>query len=73
MTRAFLKLSVGMLVVFGLAGTARIMCAEQTYGSTATAEDPDHGGGRRTSVEVLDWNQVFIDTLIATNTANSSS
>ena len=23
--------------------------------------------------EVLDWNQIFIDTLIATNTANSSS
>ena len=23
--------------------------------------------------EVLEWNQIFIDTLIATNTANSSS
>ena len=28
--------------------------------------------GSRTS-EVLEWNQIFIDTLIATNTANSSS
>ena len=27
----------------------------------------------RTASEVLDWNQIFIDTLIATNTANSSS
>jgi hypothetical protein len=26
-----------------------------------------------TSNQVLEWNQVFIDTLIATNTANSSS
>ena len=23
--------------------------------------------------QVLDWNQIFVDTLIATNTANSSS
>ena len=30
-------------------------------------------GRRRTGPEVLEWNQIFIDTLIATNTANSSS
>ena len=29
--------------------------------------------GRRPQTEVLEWNQIFIDTLIATNTANSSS
>ena len=27
----------------------------------------------RDASEVLEWNQIFIDTLIATNTANSSS
>ena len=32
--------------------------------SSASADDPD---------QVLEWNQIFIDTLIATNTANSSS
>src|SRR3954454_19329267 len=73
MTRTFLGLTVGVIVMLGLAATARTICAEQTQGSTATAEDRDHREGRRTDVEVLDWNQIFIDTLIATNTANSSS
>jgi len=62
-----------VIVMLGLAGTARTICAEQADGSTATAEDSDRRGGRRTGLEVLDWNQVFIDTLTATNTANSSS
>src|SRR4051812_12866371 len=73
MTRTFLGLTVGVVVILGLAATARTICAEQTQDSTATAEDPDHREGRRTDLEVLDWNQIFIDTLIATNTANSSS
>ena len=73
MTRTFLTLTVGVMVVFGLAGTARITCAEPTHDSTAAAEDPDRGGGRGMGLEVLEWNQIFIDTLIATNTANSSS
>ena len=30
-------------------------------------------GGTETPNQVLEWNQIFIDTLIATNTANSSS
>jgi hypothetical protein len=71
MTGTFLKLTVGVMVVFGLAGTART--AEPTHDSTAAAEDPDRGGGRRVGLEVLEWNQIFVDTLIATNTANSSS
>ena len=71
MTRTFLTLTVGVMAVFGLAGTARITCAEQTQDSTAAAEVPDRGRGM--GLEVLEWNQIFIDTLIATNTANSSS
>ncbi len=73
MTRTLLTLTVGVMAVFGLAGTARSTCAEQTHDSTAAAEDPDRGGGRGMGLEVLEWNQIFIDTLIATNTANSSS
>jgi hypothetical protein len=38
----------------------------------ATAERPSEETGRPVN-QVLEWNQVFIDTLIATNTANSSS
>jgi hypothetical protein len=38
--------------------------------------DTANAGGTRTprpGSEVLEWNQIFIDTLVATNTANSSS
>jgi len=73
MTGTFLKLTVGVMVVFGLAGTARTTCAEPTHDSSAAAENPDREGGRRVGLEVLEWNQIFVDTLIATNTANSSS
>ncbi len=38
-----------------------------------TVLSPAAQGGQESSSEVLDWNQIFIDTLIATNTANSSS
>ena len=41
-------------------------------GRPGPAEDADRTE-RRPASEVLDWNQIFIDTLIATNTANSSS
>jgi hypothetical protein len=71
MTRRSLTLAVGVIVTLGLAGVERIACAEQTQGSTATAENHDRMA--RTGLEVLEWNQIFIDTLIATNTANSSS
>ena len=57
MTRTSRNLTVGLIVAVGLAG----------IGWTASADQ------RRTASEVLEWNQIFIDTLIATNTANSSS
>ena len=48
--------------------------------SCGSGRTAGHGGSRRSrwktrksASEVLDWNQIFIDTLIATNTANSSS
>jgi len=49
-----------------IAGSAAIASdrVESTRISQASEEHPD---------QVLEWNQVFIDTLIATNTANSSS
>jgi membrane-associated phospholipid phosphatase len=54
-----LKLAVGVIVVLGLSGIGRTACTED---------------GRRTGgLEVLEWNQIFIDTLVATNTANSAS
>jgi len=57
MTRTVRKATVGLLLIFGLADVARSACGQ-------TQPLPS---------EVLDWNQIFIDTLIATNTANSSS
>ena len=57
MTRTSRNLTVGLIVAVGLAG----------IGWTASADQ------QRTASEVLEWNQIFIDTLIATNTANSSS
>ena len=47
-------------------GLALLMSAP--IGSTALAADESASGN-----EVLNWNQIFIDTLIATSTANSSS
>jgi hypothetical protein len=41
------------------------------YDVVGGANSASHASG--TSNQVLEWNQVFIDTLIATNTANSSS
>jgi hypothetical protein len=55
MTRTCRTLTVGLIVLLGVAGR----------GQPAVADQPVS--------QVLEWNQVFIDTLIATNTANSSS
>jgi hypothetical protein len=41
-------------------------------GSVDDAEPGTDAPGERPN-QVLDWNQIFVDTLIATNTANSSS
>src|SRR3954470_15316432 len=57
MTRTLRSLTVGVIVTFALAG----------IGWTASAEQA------QSRQEVLDWNQIFIDTLIATNTPNSVS
>src|SRR5439155_4339067 len=48
---------VGLIVTLALAGIERCASADQS----------------QTPTQVLEWNQIFIDTLIATNTANSSS
>jgi hypothetical protein len=46
-------------------GTARAMPRHRaTLSNNVEEQHPD---------QVLEWNQIFIDTLIATNTANSSS
>jgi hypothetical protein len=42
------------------------MLGQAGIGPTASADEPP-------ASQVLEWNQIFIDTLIATNTANSSS
>src|SRR6187200_923706 len=50
-----------LLVVVAMAAVVGLLW---TPASSAEVENPD---------QVLEWNQIFIDTLIATNTANASS
>ena len=57
MTRTSQRMTIGLMVTLGLAG----------IGWTASART------ERVATEVLDWNQIFVDTLIATNTANAAS
>src|SRR6202035_2307890 len=74
MTRTSRNVMVGLIVTVGLVGirwTGVILRAQDH--AQVPAENPDRTGRRGTASEVLDWNQIFIDTLIATNTANSSS
>ena len=52
---------VAFLVAFSVLGLAPVDTALRSSESSASAN------------QVLEWNQVFIDTLVATNTANSSS
>jgi hypothetical protein len=59
MTKASRR-STGLIVTIALA----------CMGWTTSA---DHRRSPTPASEVLDWNQIFIDTLIATNTANSAS
>ena len=83
MTRTSRDLTIGWIVTVGLAGIGGPASADQVQSSTVIeqdqdpaqlrAESADHSRRRRIAPEVLDWNQIFIDTLIATNTANSSS
>ena len=67
MARTSRNLAVSVIVAVGLAGVARTACARQTDPSEVTPQVQNRAS------DVLDWNQIFIDTLIATNTANSSS
>ena len=57
MTRTSQRMTIGLMLTLGLAG----------IGWTASART------ERVAREVLDWNQIFVDTLIATNTANAAS
>lgn len=52
---------VALLVASGLLGFAPVHAARTSSGSSGPVD------------QVLEWNQVFIDTLVATSTANSSS
>src|SRR5262245_31467473 len=55
------QLSKRLVAAIAMATAASLALAPRSSGST---DNPD---------QVLEWNQIFIDTLIATNTANSSS
>src|SRR5947207_15851210 len=57
MMRTSRNLTVGLIVTLALAGIERRASADQS----------------QTPTQVVEWNQIFIDTLIATNTANASS
>jgi hypothetical protein len=54
-------IGVAFLVALGVLGSSPVETAHESSQSAASIN------------QVLEWNQVFIDTLIATNTANSSS
>ena len=82
MMRTSRNVMVGLLVTVGLAGVGWTVSADPAQSSSGILQAQAHAlasvenadpSGRRTGSEVLDWNQIFIDTLIATNTANSSS
>jgi len=51
-----------------LAGIATIMAMAAALGLASASQDSASG-----SNQVLEWNQIFVDTLVATNTPNSSS
>jgi hypothetical protein len=83
MMRIFRNVTAGLAVAVGLAGIGWTALAQPAQISTVIVQAHDNAQVRvetldrtrtgRTPSEVLDWNQIFIDTLIATNTANSSS
>ena len=83
MMKTLRNVMAGFTVTVGLAGIGWTAFAHPAQSSTVIVQNQDraqvpaatldHTRTRRTASEVLDWNQIFIDTLIATNTANSSS
>jgi hypothetical protein len=68
---------VTWIAVFGVAAVATSALGGPAWGTTTAM--PGHRAKLATTIEeqhpdqVLEWNQIFIDTLIATNTPNSSS
>jgi len=83
MTKAFGHVPVALIVSAGLVAVGWTVSADWVRSPTAiyyqqdaqpVTDDGTARSGRQERVsEVLDWNQIFIDTLIATSTANSSS
>jgi hypothetical protein len=69
--------AVTWIAVFGAAAIASAALGGQAWGTTTAM--PGHRATLSSSVEeqhpdqVLEWNQIFVDTLIATMTPNSSS
>jgi hypothetical protein len=82
MTRTARNVLVGLIAIVVLVRIGWTPSADPDHSSTVTqaqdqarvtAGNSDRTGRRRAASEVLEWNQIFIDTLVATNTANSSS
>ena len=80
MTRTSRNVTVGVMLIAGLAGAGWTASAGQVQSPAVVLSDQDAALARADGEErsgrpseVLDWNQIFIETLIATNTANSSS
>src|SRR5262245_5887926 len=73
MTRTSRRVTAGVIVAIGLAGIGwtAILRAQDAAQGRSDREDRDRRG--QAASELLDWNQIFIDALIATNTPNSSS
>jgi hypothetical protein len=69
--------AVTWIAVFGVVASASTALGGPAWGTTTAM--PRHRATLSNSVQeqhpdqVLEWNQIFVDTLIATNTANSSS
>jgi len=72
MTRTTRRVTTGLIVI-GLSpiGWTAILGARDAAQVQSEREDRHRRG--QTASELLDWNQIFIDILIATNTPNSSS
>ena len=67
---------IGSLLIMSLFVASILFRTEVTRGGTTI--EPSHLSrsnaiSLQETNQVLEWNQIFIDTLIATNTANSSS
>jgi hypothetical protein len=75
--------TVAVIVTIGLAGAGWTAAAASAPSSSVSVQPPEDAQApsenldasvkRAARSEVLDWNQIFIETLILTNTPNSSS